>query len=469
MMRIFRTLHRLRRAATLVAGASAVATLAAYQQPPATAPASQQPTEVSTTITGDNPGVAPRLAVPDFVALSNDAETVEAARTIGRVLWDDLNFEREFALIPRDVATTVPAATSVATVPFDRWRELAVDGVIFGTVQKTNAGVHVEVRLLNVRSRQTAFAMEYNGSVASKRRFAHLASDDIHWQQRSLAGVAQTRLTFSSDRAGERLTGAVTNRSATQVVIADYDGENVTAVTSDRSLNIAPTWSPDARSIAYTSYRRGPPNIFIANIYDATGGILTDEKTQNWLAAWSPDGRQIAFASPRDGNGSEIYVMNRDGSNVRRLTNNRADDTTPTWSPSGTRIAFTSDRTGSPQIWEMGVDGLGQRQLTHESRADRATWSLAPFNEIAFSAQTGPGNDIKILDMTTNTVRQLTFGEGTNESPAFAPNGRHIAFTSTRAGREQIFTMSRDGKDVRQVTRGSTNRMPNWSRGPQPK
>ena len=66
----------------------------------------------------------------------------------------------------------------------------------------------------------------------------------------------------------------------------------------------------------------------------------------------------LAFTSTRDGN-PEIYVVNRDGSNVRRLTNHPGIDTTPTWSPSGTQIAFTSDRTGTPQIYIVGADGLG--------------------------------------------------------------------------------------------------------------
>jgi TolB protein len=458
--------NRIRSFAALAAGTFVVVTVSAgQQQPPVPTPQSQQPSEVSTTITGDQQGMAPRLAVPDFIALSTDAETVDAAKTIGRVLWDDLNFEREFYLIPRDVVATVPAATSVATVPFDRWRELNADGVIVGTVQKTPSGVEIEVRLFHVRTGQSAFATKYAGSVASKRAYAHRVSDDIHRQQRNLQGVAQTKLTFSSDRSGERLGGSVDNRGVREIMIADYDGENAIRVTTDRSLNIAPVWSPDARSIAYTSYRRVQPNIFVANIYEGTGGLLTDGKSQNWLPAWSPDGTRIAFSSMRDGN-AEIYVMNRDGSNLRRLTNNRADDITPTWSPNGTHIAFTSDRTGVSQIWEMDRDGLGQRQLTRESKADRATWSLAPFNQIAFAAQTGPGNDIKILDMTTGTVRQLTFGEGTNESPVFAPNGRHIAFISTRAGKEQIFTMDTDGKNVRQVTRTSSNKYPNWSQGP---
>ena len=60
--------------------------------------------------------------------------------------------------------------------------------------------------------------------------------------------------------------------------------------------------------------------------------------------------------------------------------------------------------------------------------------------------------------------RQLTFGEGTNESPAFSPNGRHLVFTSTRSGKTQVFTMARDGKNVRQITKAGNNYQPDWSK-----
>jgi len=430
------------------------------QQPPQTP---QQPSEVSTTISSGEVGAPPRFAVPDFIALSMDAESVDAAKTIARVLWDDLTFERQFALIPRDTYAPVPAGTSLAAIPFDRWRELNADGVIVGTVQKIDAGVRVEVRLFNVRSRQSAFAREYSGSVANRRLYAHTISDEIHQQQRALRGVARTKLTFNSDRSGERMTGTLESRSVKEVYIADYDGENQRQVTTNHSLNITSVWSPDGRSIAYTSYRRGSPNIFIANIYAGTGEELTTGSGQSWLPTWSPDGTRIAFSSTRDGN-SEIYVANRDGSNVRRLTNNPASDISPTWAPSGTQIAFTSDRTGPPQIWIVGADGLGGRQLTHESYADRPTWSPAPYNEIAYTGRTGPGNDIKVLDLASGRVRQLTFGEGTNESPAFAPNGRHLGFMSTRSGKAQIFTIARDGKNLRQITKAGNNYQPDWSK-----
>jgi TolB protein len=111
----------------------------------------------------------------------------------------------------------------------------------------------------------------------------------------------------------------------------------------------------------------------------------------------------------------------------------------------------------------MNTDGSGQQQITREQWCDRPTWSPAPFNEIAYASQAGGGYDIKIFDFATRSVRSITNGEGSNESPAFSPNGRHLAFVSTRAGKSQIFTIARDGNDLRQITKVGDNRFPNWS------
>jgi TolB protein len=434
----------------------------AAQPPTQPPPPSQQPTEIVTKLTSEG-GSAPRLVVLDFIPLSPDAETGAIAKMIGQVLWDDLNFEREFAFIPRDVYATVPRATSFETIPFDRWRELNADGLIVGTVQKSTDGIKAQMRLYNVRTQQIAYNREYSSSNA--RLIAHTASDELHESQRGLKGVARTKLTFDSDRAGERMGGTVENRGVKDIFIADYDGENARQITANKTLNIAPRWSPDGRSIAYTSYRRGGANVFISNIFQGTLEEVTQgtKVGENWLPAWSPDGTRVAFTSTRDGN-PEIYIANRDGSNVRRLTNHPNIDISPTWSPSGTQVAFTSDRTGSPQIWIVGADGLNLQRKTSESYCDKPTWSAPPYNEIAYASRTGPGFDVKVLDLATGQTRQLTFGEGSNESPAFAPNGRHIVFTSTRAGKTHVFTMARDGKDVHQLTKAGNNEKPDWSR-----
>lgn len=441
--------------AAVIAGSALVT---AQQPPPPQQP--QQPSSVGVVINGEG-GSQVKLAVPELLALSSDRETQDAARVISEVLWDDLNYEREFYMIPRDTYKSIPAATSLETIPFDRWRELGADGVIAGTVQKIAAGIRVDLRLYRVRDRALSLGKEYTGSAANPRLYAHTWSDDLH-QTHNLRGVARTKLTFSSDRNKEAVIATVEKRDVKEIYVADYDGANPRRITINRTLNIFPNWSPDGRSIAYTSYRSGAPDVLISNIYAGTMESPSKGVGQNWLPVFSPDGNRIAFNTNRDGN-PEIYVMNRDGGNLMRLTNNPAIESTPTWSPTGTQIAFTSDRSGTPQIYVVNADGSGLRRISSESYADRPTWSPPPFNEIAFSARTGPGFDIKILNIASGETRQITFGEGSNESPAWSPNGRHLAFMSTRAGRSQIFTVDRDGRNLRQITKDGNNWTPNWS------
>jgi TolB-like protein len=252
-------------ALTLAAGVGLVALAAPRQNPPPQAPSPpQQPTDVTATVSG-GPGAQTRLAVPDFLALSADAETAAIAKVIAQVLYDDLAFEREFALIPRDTYSTIPAATSFEDVPFDRWRELNADGVVMGTVQKMGAGIHVEVRLFNVRTRVQAFGKGYDGSAANPRLYAHTVSDDLHLSQRAGRGPDRWRSLRSRRRAlGHTIEaqrqGDLHRRLRRRGPEASHHGPFV-----EYPAELVAGWLGRA-----ASFRRGLPNIFVSHIYQGT-------------------------------------------------------------------------------------------------------------------------------------------------------------------------------------------------------
>ena len=141
--------------AATVAGASLV--LSGQQPAQPTPPATQQPDRVGVVITGQ--GGAPKLAVPDFIPLSTDAETRQVAQMLGEVLFNDMAFEREFDMIPRKEYGNVPAATSIDAVPYEAWKELGADGVIIGAVRKDGAKISVQVRLYQINGQRAALSL----------------------------------------------------------------------------------------------------------------------------------------------------------------------------------------------------------------------------------------------------------------------------------------------------------------------
>ncbi len=151
------------------------------------------------------------------------------------------------------------------------------------------------------------------------------------------------------------------------IYIVKDDGTALTNLTNHPSDDLRPDWSPDGRTIAFTSNRAGNPEIYIMQA-DGTDPVrLTFTSGNDGNAEWSPTGRKIAFESNRDGN-AEIYVMNEDGSDPVRLTFDPAPDTKPTWSPDGRSIAFHRQVQGNIQVFSMNVDGTGVTKLTQTSQ-----------------------------------------------------------------------------------------------------
>jgi Tol biopolymer transport system component len=205
-----------------------------------------------------------------------------------------------------------------------------------------------------------------------------------------------------------------------------------------------PAWSRDHRRLAFTSVRRG--GIFVVNA-DGTGlRRVTRSPTLDLQPAWSPDGRRIAFARTVPGFREEIFAIGVDGRGLRRLTSNRGQDLEPDWAPNGKRIAwaFTSTRTraAQPEIHTMNPDGRLKRRVDFGSAP---AWS-PDGRRFAYST----GGEIFTCEVggCRGTV-EVTFSPGVADArPAWSPDGTRIAFLSTQGDpqeRTRVFTVAATG------------------------
>lgn len=120
-------------------------------------------------------------------------------------------------------------------------------------------------------------------------------------------------------------------------------------------------WSPDSTKITYRSCRQNQCGLWVSN-RDDSGAHRVTEAGDDAFPRWSPKGDKIAF-SRKEGDTADVYVMDVDGSNVKRLTTDPAHDTLPTWTRDGLQIVFKSARSGSWSIWIMSADGSNQREI----------------------------------------------------------------------------------------------------------
>jgi TolB protein len=134
-----------------------------------------------------------------------------------------------------------------------------------------------------------------------------------------------------------------------------------------------PTIAPDGSRVLFSMADAAGQQIYSVNIQGQDRKILTKSSLNHW-PAYSPDGKQIAFGSSRDGD-FDLYVMDADGGNVRRLTKSPGIDMRPAWSPDGKRLAFTSNRDGNYVVYVMDADGANPRRITRNpERDDFAAW-----------------------------------------------------------------------------------------------
>jgi len=185
-----------------------------------------------------------------------------------------------------------------------------------------------------------------------------------------------------------------------------------------RLLYSQAAFSPDGQLIAMTGQRKGKDVLYIYDVRTQSqvrrfDGLPIESSNS---PSWSPDGKQIVF-SGSSGGITDLYIVNADGTGLRRLTDDGYGDFQPQWSPDGKTIAFASDR-------------------------DSASFEILRFRPWR----------ITLLDVATGATTVLPMQAGLNLNPQWAPDGRSIAYVSDRAGTPNLFLYDLDAREHYQLT-----------------
>src|SRR5688572_17800326 len=428
------------------------------QQPPAAPAPIPQPTppaapEGGVTIQIDIAGRGAKklnIAVPEFTVTPGADPGL--GKTLAQIAGADLTFSGLFAVVapPAPLPIDRPEALKKALMDF---ASAGAHAALQGLVTPRGDRIEAEMRLYDLTAaepRQIATKTVAAASV-QPRRIAHKIADAVVLQFTGEPGVADTKLAYVAGRPG-----------AKEIIVADYDGYGPAPATRNGSINLSPVWSPDARSLAYTSYKNGYPDLFRLFPFERRPEqTLAAFSGINSSPAWSPDGSQLALTLSKDGN-PEIYVLTIATGVLRRLTRHAGIDTEPSWSPTGRQLAFISTRAGSPHLFVMDAEGANVRQLTFAGHHTQPRWSPRG-DTIAYTARQGT-HDVWAIGSDGSNARRLTSGPGDNQGAAWAPNGRHLMFQASRLGGWQIFAMLLDGSEQAPITRGSGEfTSPSWS------
>ncbi len=382
------------------------------------------------------------IAIP--VAVGSDGV---AARQVAKIASFDLGIAGWFRVLDARSFLADLKGEGLGVVP-DKWRSVGAFGVMKYRVTTSGNRVDIKFRLYEVeKGDKPVLSANYKGTTKQLRSLVHKWCNAVVKYYTGHKGFFGSKLAFVTKR----------RRAGKQVLAMDFDGHGVYRLSRNRSINILPAWSPGGGKVAFTSYMRNNPDLYVVGAGGGRPRRISRHIGMNTGASWSPDGSKIALTLSKSGN-PEIYIISAStGKVLRRLTRNRAIDTSPAWSPDGSQIAFVSDREGGPQIFVMSASGGGARRVSmNGSYNTTPTWSPAKGQRVlAYTTRDGGHFDIVTLDLNTRKMVRITQGQGNNEEPAFSPDGRAIAFASVRKGGAGVYLANADGTGVqRRVWRG---------------
>lgn len=394
-----------------------------------------------------------RLAVRPFSAEGGLEDVAGSAESIVR---QDLDFSDRFEMTP------VPERYREGPVDYAPLNDLGLVWLITGNVEPL-AGQEAILRITlhDVVYGRVREVRSYRLPAPSERAYrmaVHAASDDVVRWTTGQPGIAATRVVFSR----------VVRNGGYELILADYDGENVQRIESHEQHLYSPAWSPDGTRIAYTRSDGGAWELRERDLVSGRTRVLDRRNTLVGTPTYAPDGETISFSLWIDDQ-FRIYRYNavRECC-LQKQIDGPLEDLSPTYSPDGRRLAFQSNRLIQPHIFIARADGSDARVFSPYIYGEPGYYTSpewAPNSSlVAFHGRSRGQHQLMIsdADRPTAPVRQIT-SEGWSEDPSWAPDGRHLVFTGSRNGREGIYVIDSATGRVRPLLLGRGYILPDWS------
>jgi TolB protein len=265
--------------------------------------------------------------------------------------------------------------------------------------------------LVTERGGRVILERSYSGNARAQ---AHAFANDIVETITGAKGIAGSRIGFVATRSGHK-----------EIYLVESDGGNLTQLTRDSSISVAPRISADGRRLAYTGYQSGYADVYEIELGSGSRRRIMKYPGTNSGAAYSPSGDRFAVTLSKDGN-PELYVTGANGDSPRRLTTTAGVESSPTWSPDGRDIIYSSDAGGSCMLYRVSASGGSPAQLrTGHSYNTEPHWS-PDGKKVAFNVREGGSFQVAVLDISSGQVRLL--GEGQN--PVWGPDSKHVVYAT---------------------------------------
>ena len=373
---------------------------------------------------------------------------------ISGIVGADLVRSGLFRLV--DTAGVVPRPVRAQDVQFATWRARNADAVVVGSMLPLPDGrAEVRFALVDVVKQTPLAQMAFTVSPQQFRITAHRIADVIYEKLTGDRGrvLDPDRL---HHQAGIALSAAGRRRRRLRSAI-DRLVERAAAL----AALVARRQPAGLRLV-----REPKPVVYVQSLDTGARRAVANFRGSNSSPAWSPDGRKLAVTLTKDG-GSQVYLMNPDGSGVTRVMTSQAIDTEAMFTPDGQSLIFTSDRGGTPQIYRASLLGGRVERLTFEGSYNVSPKPLPDGKGMVFVRRDGGRFEVATLDYATHQVQVLTPGPN-DESPSVAPNGKLVIYASEGGGHGILAAVSIDGRvKQRLVAPAADVREPAW--GPFPR